>query len=224
MEQVCTASRRESSEVMLLAVTKKKSPEIIKEVLNTGLYHLGENYVQEFLEKKERVVFPNVKWHFIGHIQSKKVKDIVGQVELIHSVDRLKTLIEIQRRAEEKQIKQRVLLQVNIANEGTKSGFSVNELDSVISKGKTYENIILSGLMIMPPLFKDSEQVRPLFKATKKLQESLKDKYSLKDFVELSMGTSGDYLIAIEEGATIVRLGTLLVGERNYSKTCRKTE
>lgn len=205
-----------ASKVKLLAVSKKQSPEKIINLYNQGQTSFGENYVQEALEKIATIQLP-IKWHFIGHLQSNKVKDVVGKFVLIHSVDSLKLAQMINKKSHDLNIKQNILIEVNIGSEESKAGFSIAELLKCWQELVTLENICIQGFMCLPPLEEDDSITASYFKKMHQLALDLKartplDKHPL---TELSMGTSGDYPIALKNNATIIRLGTILFGERN---------
>jgi hypothetical protein len=205
--------------IKVVAVSKTKPVEDILTVYNTGHKIFGENRVQE-LTDKYRQLPADIEWHLIGHLQSNKVKYIAGFVHLIHSVDSLKLLMTVDQEAGKSQRMIDVLLQVYIAREETKFGLDRNELiDLLNSPGyKTLKNIRISGLMGIATFTEDMNQVRAEFRELKEIFDFCKkDYFGEKDyFSELSMGMSGDYKIAIEEGATIIRVGSLIFGERNY--------
>ncbi len=218
MNEACARSARNVSELQLVAVSKKKSFMEIEEAYNLGLHDFGENYVQELHEKIElnggRLA---IKWHYIGHLQSNKVKDVIGQVELIHSIDRLKILKLCNEKARELGVQQKVLLQVNLIEEETKGGFSASELEELIQTIDNYGSLKICGLMFFPP--QESEKMlRIFYKDASYLFSELKEKLpvNLNDhFNVLSMGTTHDYPIAIEEGSTLLRIGSAIFGERN---------
>ena len=191
----------------ILAVSKLQPIEKIQTLYHEGQVDFGENYVQEALEKIEQLKDLKINWHLIGPIQSNKIKYLKDHFEFIHSVDSLKTAQTISNQAEKINHIQKIFIQVNISNESSKSGFSVEELQKHWPEINQMKNIQVAGLMTMPPLQNEAEQNRPLFKALKVLA----DQFQLS---ELSMGTSHDYETALEEGATWVRLGTVLFGER----------
>lgn len=191
----------------LLAVSKFQSAEKIRLLHQEGQIDFGENYIQEALEKIELLKDLDLKWHLIGPIQSNKIKFIKKNFEYIHSVDSLKTAQRINEHAQNISHVQKVFLQINVSGEATKSGFSIEDFQQSIPELLTLKNLKIHGLMTMPPLQNQPEQNRPLFQKLK----ILADQYN---FSELSMGTSHDYLIALQEGATWVRLGTVLFGER----------
>lgn len=196
----------------LVAVSKLQRAETVRELAVQGQKIFGENYVQEALSKIEKLKDLDLEWHFVGRLQKNKVKQVVGVFGLIHSVDSLELAETINRIAGEKGLTQRVLFQLNLASEESKGGFSRTEFSEKIEDLKNLQHLQIEGLMTMPPLFDDPERSRPYFQELRELQK----KYS-KDFpllYELSMGTSADFEIALEEGATLVRLGTIVFGER----------
>lgn len=197
-----------SREIQILAVSKGQSIEKIQNAAEFGQKLFGENYLQEALEKQEKINVPNLQWHFIGHLQSNKVKLVVGAFDLIHSVDRLDVIKEIHKRAEQKNLTQKVLIEVNIADETSKSGISKKFLPELIEQSKAFPRVKIEGLMCMPPIGKNESETRAYFAETRKLAE----KFNLK---KLSMGTSEDFEWAVLEGATILRLGTILFGARS---------
>ena len=197
--------------ITLVAVSKTKPIEDILELYNLGHRDFGENYVQELAEKAEKL--PNdIRWHFIGHLQTNKVKSIVPFIYLIHGVDSLKLLKEIDKQAEKNKRVIDCLLQVHIAQEETKFGFDETEL--LNSELKQFSNVRIKGLMGMASLTDDINKIRIEFKSLKILFEKLKTQNP--ELSILSMGMSADYKIAIEEGSNMVRIGSLLFGERNY--------
>lgn len=191
-----------------MAVSKGQSCEKIREIYYQGQFDFGENYVQELLTKKKELLDQKISWHFIGHLQRRKVKDIVGQVEYIHSLDSLELGQAINGQAEKLGIKQKCLIQVNIAEEKTKSGLPPSAIHSFLSGLASFKQLEIMGLMSLPPYFEDPEKVRPYFQYLRKLKEKL-------NLPLLSMGMSSDFQIAIEEGANIIRIGTALFGERS---------
>ncbi len=205
--------------VTLVAVSKKKSAQEIIELYNLGQKKFGENYVQELIEKQEQLP-KDIHWHFIGHLQSNKVKYIAPFVSLIQSVDSKKILIEIDKQAKKNNRIIDCLLQVHIAEEETKFGFDENELQELFATNSTdntnFENICIKGLMGMASFTHDREKIKKEFLLLKKLF----DKYASftirnSQFTTLSMGMSSDYEMAIEEGSNMVRIGSLLFGERH---------
>ncbi|GIL16651.1 MAG: UPF0001 protein [Oligoflexia bacterium] len=196
----------------ILAVSKLQSEDQIRALYEKGQRSFGENYVQELTKKMENLANLDIHWHFIGSLQKNKAKYIVGKVDLIHSVDSFELAQALQKEAVKKNVIQNILIQVNIAEEQTKSGIKLSEVKELVEKIKALPNIKIKGLMTMPPLELDPEQARPYFRELRKLRDQLT---SLSpELTELSMGTSHDYSVAAEEGATWVRLGTILFGER----------
>ena len=196
----------------ILAVSKLQSSEKIRALHQAGQIHFGENYVQEAKEKQQELRDLNLHWHLIGHLQKNKAKDILGAFDLIHSVDSLELAQTLNQRLLQQNKKQNVLLQINLAGELTKGGFSEKDLESQWAQLKTLVSLEIRGLMTMPPLNANPELSRPYFRRLREWRDQLaKQDPRVK---ELSMGTSGDFLVAAEEGATWVRLGTVLFGER----------
>ena len=196
-------------DVLLVAVSKTRTIEEISNVVNEGCMDLGENKAQELCAKFDS--FPNIRWHFIGRLQRNKVKSIVGKAYLIHSVDSIELASEINKRAAEKGIIQDVLIQVNAAGEIQKGGVSITEARNLVSEIEgSFSNIRIRGFMQIAPESKDPENIRMYFKQVDDLFKEYK-------FDILSMGMSGDYKVAIEEGANCVRIGSAIFGERDYS-------
>lgn len=203
------------NEVILLGATKTVSPEKIQEAVDAGLSFIGENRVQEFTEKYGKV--ENVHWHFIGHLQTNKVKYIIDKAELIHAADSERLLDEIQRQAEKHSILANVLLEVNASEEESKFGVGFDAVLPLIEENEARPNVNIKGLMTIGPQTKEEKRVREAFSKMKKLYDALKNQvFSQTEMQYLSMGMSGDYSIAIEEGANIVRVGSAIFGDRNY--------
>lgn len=201
----------------LLAVSKLQSTTKIRALYNEGQRRFGENYVQEALDKIEQLhTLPAMEWHFIGHLQKNKAKHVIGKFHLIHSVESLELAQTLNRHCEAKNLQQNILIQVNLAQEETKNGFDKKTLLQLWPELTKLPYLKIYGLMTMPPLTESGEQVRPYFKELRELREELRKQTDTKThpLTELSMGTSQDYQVAVEEGATIVRLGTILFGER----------
>ena len=208
-------SGRREDEVILLAATKTVAPEIINEAISLGITHIGENRVQEFLSKDEAIT-KNVTRHFIGHLQTNKVKDIVGKVSMIESVHSLKLAKEIGKCSEKLGITTDVLIEINIGGEESKSGFSPDEIETAIDEMAAVRGIRIKGLMCIPPICEKSEQVREYFNKMSKLFVDIGLKKRDNVTMEiLSMGMSSDFEEAIECGANLVRVGTALFGKRN---------
>lgn len=208
----------DEKKITLVAVSKTKSVEAIKALYDLGHRDFGENYVQELVEKQERLP-QNIRWHFIGHLQTNKAKYIAPFVHLIHSVDSLKLLKEINKQAEKNNRVISVLLQIHIAEEETKFGLDEKELNQLLNSSVAQLlNVKICGLMGMASLSNDKTKIRKEFHYLK----SLFDKYAHLQIENcklqiLSMGMSSDYTIALEEGSTLVRIGSLVFGERQYS-------
>jgi PLP dependent protein len=209
-------SERAPDSVRLVAVSKTQPVSAVVEAAESGQQIFGENYVQEFLEKCRSVTAP-VSWHFIGSLQSNKVKYLTGLTSLIHSIDRLSLAQEISRQWEKTCQTCDILLQVNIAGESTKSGAAVSEAVELARKVSLLPNIRIRGLMTIPPFFDEPERARPFFRELRKIAELIDEEHITGvEMRELSMGMSGDFEVAIEEGATLVRVGTAIFGERDY--------
>jgi len=213
--KAATDCGRDPHSIRLIAVSKTISAAIVQEAIQAGASTLGENYVQEARDKISILRDCEVSWHFIGHLQSNKAKYAVKLFDLIHSVDSVKLARELNKQALKSGKVQQILIQVNISQESTKSGITVDETSDLILEISQYENLRIKGLMTMPPFFNQPERVRPFFAALR----DLRDQISAKDIPgvcldELSMGMTGDFEVAIAEGATMVRVGTAIFGER----------
>lgn len=194
--------------ITLIAVSKYKTCEEIMEAYNSGIRDFGENHILEMIEKYEKLP-KDIKWHMIGHMQSNKVKKIIGKTHLIHSVDSIKIATLIDKYSKEQNIISDILLEVNIANEETKTGFKIEELINNYENLKELKNINIKGLMMIAPNTTNQEEIRKYFRKTQELGKKL----NLKEY---SYGMSNDYKIAIEENTTYVRIGTAIFGKRNY--------
>lgn len=206
----------ETKNVILVAVSKTKPVEDILELYNLGLRDFGENYVQELVDK-EALLPKDIRWHFIGHLQTNKVKNIAPFVQLIHGVDSLKLLNEINKQGEKHNRVIDCLLQVHIAQEETKFGLDEDEINGFINQfaDEPMKNVRIKGLMGMASFTNDIMKIRREFQKLKTLFDSqAKCKINNLKFVTLSMGMSSDYIVAIEEGSNMVRIGSLLFGER----------
>ena len=216
MDAAAEKSGRKGDEVLLIAVTKLHAPDEINEAIDSGITDIGENKVQEILDKYDRV--KPVRWHLIGHLQTNKVKYIIDKVSLIHSVDSLHLAKEIDKRAANAGKTMDVLVQVNPEGEETKFGTSMDDAVKLVDDiSAECPNVFIKGLMCIAPLAEDPEEVRPVFTEVKALFDRLASE--TRERVEmryLSMGMSGDFEVAIEEGANIVRVGTAIFGNRNY--------
>lgn len=209
-------SGRKPQDITLLAATKTVPAEVINFAIESGITHIGENRVQEFLMKNGDIT-DNVHKQFIGHLQTNKVKDIVGKVELIQSVDSDRLARAISLQSEKLGIVTDVLLEVNIGGEESKSGVPLSGVDELVSEIGTLSGINLVGLMAIPPICNEPKQNIPYFEKMYKLFVDIRDKNKDNNISILSMGMSDDYVQAIECGANMVRLGTALFGKRNYN-------
>jgi hypothetical protein len=206
-------SGRNFSDITLLAASKTRTAEEIMEAARSGIKVFGENYVQEFLPKFEALSQnKDIIWHIIGRLQKNKVKYIIGKVDLIHSADGMELAEVIEKHSAAKNITSNILIEVNLAGEKTKGGILPEKLNGLISEINKFQHIKVAGLMAMPPLESES---RKYFKQLKELLGEINSKSVYKQKLSvLSMGTSGDFEAAIEEGATIIRLGTVIFGIR----------
>lgn len=210
------ACGRKSEDVLLIAVTKKKSTETVKEAIQDSVRHFGENYIQEATSKIDIIGKEKACWHFIGHLQSNKAGIAVKYFEYIHTVDSFRLAKEIDRQAKTINKIQKIFLQVNISNEKTKSGIDAEKTFELVRQIQTFENISVQGLMCMPPYYEEPEQSRPFFRALLKIKNDINTyQFSNVSLNHLSMGMSNDFKVAIEEGSTMVRIGTSLFGERS---------
>ena len=216
IRDVVVQAGRDPNAVRLVAVTKYVKADGVRQAIHAGVTICGENRLQEAQEKMRDLGDQlGVNWHFIGRLQRRKLKSIVGRFALIHSVESLEQIEEVDRRAEDLCVQQSILLQVNVGNESTKGGFSPSDLFEVLPNVPKFRHVTVRGLMGIPPREEDPEAVRPHFQNLKQLAEEIKAlKLSGVHMTELSMGMSNDYTIAIQEGATLVRVGTALFGER----------
>ena len=215
IEQACNRVGRDPRDVTLVAVTKAFDPTKIAEAVRQGVQNIGENFVQEMLNKRKQFPEKHVRWHFVGHLQTNKVKYIVDFVHLIHSVDSVKVAEEINKRASRIGRRIKILLEVNTTGEGTKQGIRPDETLPLATEIARLENVRTCGLMTMGPFLPDPEHSRPCFRTLRELSELVrKNGIENVDMTHLSMGMTNDFEIAIEEGATLVRLGTALFGPR----------
>ncbi|RYD06351.1 hypothetical protein N752_05510 [Desulforamulus aquiferis] len=213
MAQTSLRCKRNPEMVTLIGVTKNMTADKASQAVRAGILDLGENRVQE-LQNKHPLI-QGVRWHFIGHLQSNKVKYIIDKVHLIHSLDRWSLALEIDRRAREINRAVPVLIQVNVANEATKFGLEVQETYDFVTEVSGLKGISVQGLMTIAPFVEDPEEVRPVFKQLKDLSGHLKNIPGVQ-MEQLSMGMTNDYHVAIEEGSTMVRIGTAIFGYRDY--------
>ncbi|MDR1017301.1 MAG: YggS family pyridoxal phosphate-dependent enzyme [Lachnospiraceae bacterium] len=217
IQSACIQSNRRREDVTLIAVSKTHPASDIQDAYDLGIRDFGENKVQELVSKIE-VLPSDIHWHMIGHLQKNKVKQIVGKVALIHSVDSYSLLEKINSEASKKNVIQNVLLEVNVAEEESKFGFKSSEVLNIIRKSSDFSNVLIKGLMTVAPNVSNSEENRGIFKELYKLFIDINNENIDNIHVcELSMGMSGDYQVAISEGATLIRVGTAIFGERDYS-------
>lgn len=212
--EVCARSGRAREEVTLIAVSKYKPVEMIRELMAIGVRDFGENHAQELVSKTEEITEP-LNWHFIGNLQRNKVKYVVGRACLIHSVSSLALAKEIQKEAAKKNVTVPVLVEVNIADEETKQGISEEEVYTLVREISELPNLVIRGLMAIAPPVESPEENRPYFRKLKQMQKEIAF-FGLPrtEMTELSMGMTGDFEVAIEEGATMVRVGTAIFGAR----------
>ncbi len=201
---------RSASEIRMVAVTKTVGPDEIREASALGLRDFGENRLQE--AKPKLALFPGLNWHFIGHLQTNKARDVLVSFSLIHSLDRFPLAAALQRRAEQLDLTAHCLVQLNISGEKSKYGLSEDEFPDFLEAVRELPRVRIKGLMTMAPYHADPGETRPVFRRLKELQKAhARPGMELK---ELSMGMTGDYAVAVEEGATLLRIGTALFGER----------
>lgn len=218
IEDACKRAGREPKEVELIAVSKTKPVDQLLEVYDTGIRAFGENYVQELTEKIE-VLPKDIRWHMIGHLQRNKVKYIVGKVDLIHSVDSLRLAEEISKEAVKKNTCADILLEVNVAQEENKFGLTLENTMEEVEKIAVLPNIHIKGLMTSAPFVENPEENRKYFRQLRQLSVDINGKNIDNVCMDiLSMGMTNDYIVAVEEGATMVRVGTAIFGARNYNK------
>ncbi len=213
----CEKAGRDRNEVTLIAVSKTKPVDMLQEIYDCEIRDFGENKVQEMCDKME-VLPKDIHWHMIGHLQTNKVKYIVGKTALIHSVDSLKLANEIQKQAEKKDVIAEILVEVNIAEEESKFGIHKEETVELVKKIAKLPNIRIKGLMTIAPFVENAEDNRLYFREISQLSVDIKNQNIDNVSMDvLSMGMTGDYMVAIEEGATLVRVGTGIFGKRNYN-------
>jgi pyridoxal phosphate enzyme (YggS family) len=205
---------RDPENIHLVAVSKTIPANRVKEAIELGVTILGENYVQEARDKFNVLGTYPVSWHFIGHLQTNKAKYAVRLFDLIHSVDTLKLARELDKQAKKVNKFQDILIQINVGKEPSKSGSDIENAANLIKDIVRLENLSVKGLMAMPPFFNNPDKARPYFIALRSLRDQIQKTLSGVALDELSMGMTGDFEVAIEEGATFVRIGTAIFGER----------
>lgn len=214
----CEKAGRAASEVTLITVSKTKPVEMLREAYDAGSRDFGENKVQELLDKIPQLP-EDIRWHMIGHLQRNKVKYIVDKVYLIHSVDSLRLAEEISKEAVKKQVEVNILIEVNVALEESKFGTTTEEAVALVEAISRLPGIHIKGLMTIAPFVENEEENRVVFQKLRHLSVDIADKnIDNVSMNVLSMGMTGDYRVAVEEGATYVRVGTGIFGERDYSK------
>lgn len=219
VEQACKRAGRDVAEVTLIAVSKTKPVTDLQEIYNAGVRDFGENKVQEMCDKMENMP-KDIKWHMIGHLQRNKVKYIVGNVALIHSVDSYRLAEEINIQAKKKGIVVPILVEVNIADETTKFGVSKEDAMELVRQIASLDALSIKGLMTIAPYVVDPEENRAYFRKIKELSVDIDNQNIDNVSMDiLSMGMTGDFEVAIEEGATMVRVGTGIFGKRDYQNT-----
>ena len=218
IEDACTKSGRNREEVTLIAVSKTKPVPMLTEIYEHGCRDFGENKVQELVDKYEQLP-KDIRWHMIGHLQRNKVKYIVDKVYMIHSVDSLRLAEEISKEAVKKNCTVKILIEVNVANEATKFGTQTEDTIALVTEIAKLPGIEINGLMTIAPYVENAEENRQYFSKLKQLSVDIMHKNidNIK-MNTLSMGMTGDYEVAVEEGATFVRVGTGIFGERDYTK------
>ena len=217
VDAACRKAGRSRDEVTLIAVSKTKPVEMLSTIYNQGIRDFGENKVQEMCDKMEQLP-SDIRWHMIGHLQTNKVKYIVGHMTLIHSVDSLHLAKEIEKQAEKKDVTVDILVEVNIAEEESKFGIHKEETYELVRQIAALPHVHICGLMTIAPYVENPEDNRMYFRGIRQLSVDIAEKnIDNVDMDVLSMGMTGDYMVAIEEGATMVRVGTGIFGERNYN-------
>lgn len=217
VDAACRKAGRSRDEVTLIAVSKTKPVEMLSTIYNQGIRDFGENKVQEMCDKMEQLP-SDIRWHMIGHLQTNKVKYIVGHTTLIHSVDSLHLAKEIEKHAEKKDVTVDILVEVNIAEEESKFGIHKEETYELVRQIAALPHVHICGLMTIAPYVENPEDNRMYFRGIRQLSVDIAEQnIDNVDMDVLSMGMTGDYMVAIEEGATIVRVGTGIFGERNYN-------
>ncbi len=215
ISRACARAGRSTSEVTLLAVGKTFPSSAVREAVEAGVADVGENYVQELLSKRRDLSGSDVRWHFIGHLQSNKVKHVAGWIHMIHAVDSTALAIEIDRRAAKSGRVIECLLEVNTTGESTKFGVAPGDVTALVKSLASCDNITLGGLMTIGPFLPDPEGSRPMFRRLRELKDEIgslaQGNVTMR---HLSMGMTGDFEVAIDEGATLVRIGTAIFGPR----------
>ncbi len=219
IRKACERSGRSREEVTLIAVSKTKPVSMLEEAYGLGVRVFGENKVQELVEKYDALP-EDIEWHLIGHLQRNKIKYIIGKAALIHSVDSLRLAEAIDKEAAKQNTVARILIEVNVAREESKFGLMPEEVSEFVDKVSEFAHLRVEGLMTIAPFVSDPEENRPIFAYLKKLSVDIAKKNAHNTNMSvLSMGMTNDYQVAVEEGATMVRVGTGIFGERSYAQT-----
>lgn len=214
IESVTFSCGRKPEDVQLIAVSKTVDASLIQKAYELGLECFGENRVQELTQKVSELP-EQIKWHMIGHLQTNKVKQVIVQVDMIQSLDRPELYLEIEKEAIKKGVKEvECLIQVNSSGEDSKFGFAFDQVEDFVEKLKIDSPVKIKGLMTIGPFTQDQKEIRQAFKRTRELRDRLERRFPGHGWSELSMGMSGDYRIAIEEGSTMVRIGSAIFGSR----------
>ena len=217
IESACTRAGRDRNDVTLIAVSKTKPVEMMREAMQCGIVTFGENKVQEIVEKQKELTEP-LDWHMIGHLQRNKVKYLVGKASLIHSVDSIRLAEQIEKEYAKADEIANILIEVNMAQEESKFGITSEETEQLVREIAKFPHIRIKGLMTIAPYTDNPESNRVYFRNMKKLSVDIENKnIDNVSMSVLSMGMTGDYQVAVEEGATLVRVGTGIFGERNYN-------
>ena len=224
ISRACARAGRSPTEVTLLAVGKTFPPAAVREAVDAGVADIGENYVQELLAKRRDLSGSDIRWHFIGHLQSNKVKDIAGWIHMIHAVDSAALATEIDRRASKAGRVIECLLEVNTTGENTKFGAAPARVPALVRSLASCDNISLAGLMTIGPFLPDPEGSRPMFRRLRELKDEIGSLAQANVTMRhLSMGMTGDFEVAIDEGATLIRIGTAIFGPRTRADHQRRT-
>jgi hypothetical protein len=220
----CAIAGRPQSEVTLIAVAKTFTADAVREAFDAGVPDVGENYVQELLAKRGDLSGRDVRWHFIGHLQSNKVRSVAPWIHMIHAVDSAPLALEIDRRAAQAGRVIECLIEVNTTGEKTKFGVPPGEVPALVRGLASCEHIVIGGLMTIGPFLPDPEGSRPMFRALRELKEEIASRAQGNVTMRhLSMGMTGDFEVAIDEGATLIRIGTAIFGSRKAADHQRRT-
>lgn len=220
IQDACRSVGRDPEEVTLIAVSKTKPVELLQEAYQAGARDFGENKVQEIMDKYPQLP-SDIRWHMIGHLQRNKVKYIVDKAAMIHSVDSLRLAQTIEQEAAKHDVQVPILLEVNVAEEDSKFGLKMDEVLPLIEAIAEFPHIRVCGLMTIAPYVENAEENRMFFRQLKKLSVDIEAKnINNVNMSVLSMGMTGDYQVAVQEGSTMVRVGTGIFGERNYAQQC----